>query len=268
MPGINQAPRADRCSAGTEPRPLCRVSGAASPAARPALSVPPGRCTARSSPGRAGPSRAGRGPGWGGGKGRTLPPPRSACPQPAPQRGTGALPGTAPHRRAPRPRSLPNRFPPRRQLEEPGSEPCPRPSGRTHTHTERGSGKPGSRNQPALLPISSPVPQAGRPLEGSPRCFARCPLAQTPRSLAESPPTARGWKCSLQTEREGSGAGLGMIPGSFRDDRSDGHPDVHTGAEPCERCGCLHGQIDKRRAVCFCMPLYLDGCMQKFACTV
>lgn len=62
------------------------------------------------------------------------------------------------------------------------------------------------------------------------------------------------------------GRGVG---GSSRGDRSYiEHPGVHSGADPCNQCGCLHGQIDKRKAVCFCAPLYLDGCMQKFACTV
>lgn len=281
-------------------------SGAASPAP-PAGSgrVPPpphpppsnpGLCTARRSPGPAGPraprggvGRAGRRAGWGWGwrKGRT-------SPHPAERLARGQPRSAAPERcRGPArigehlvPRSLPNRYPPRRQTAggEPGSEPCPRPGGRTHTHrhTQTGEGEQqtrppqsdGSRQRGFLLAITSPMPPRGAcgarrhhpHIPPPPRCFGGSPQ----HSLGEWAPQGAGGYLVRRRKR-------GRRCFWSRGGRNHGHPGVHRDADQCTRCGYRGGitvrsstdrQTDIPNTACLYVPLYLAGCMWKFACSV
>lgn len=242
--GLTGVQRAPSCGASPFPAISCREQRRGlsrspgwlwpCPPTPPPPPSNPGLCTARRSPGPAGPraprggvGRAGRRAGWGWGwrKGRT-------SPHPAERLARGQPRSAAPERcRGPArigehlvPRSLPNRYPPRRQTAggEPGSEPCPRPGGRTHTHrhTQTGEGEQqtrppqsdGSRQRGFLLAITSPMPPRGA-------CGARRHHPHIPpppplfwgvppnTHLANGPPRA------LEVISSGGGRGVGAASG-------------------------------------------------------
>lgn len=220
-PGINQAPPSDRCSAGTELRRFLAIScreQRRGPSRSPGWRwpCPPGcaqRGGARAPPGRrrrgAGRGGAGWDRGWAGGEGAHL------APHPAERLARGqprsAAPESAPHRGAPRPRSLPNRYPPRRRgggRAGTGTLPTAR-----RAHTQTANSAAAARRPPAAgisprhhrpdAPEGDAAPGGGFP----PLFLGGCPHPKPHTHLPNGAPRA------LEVLSSGGGSGVGAASG-------------------------------------------------------
>lgn len=281
-------------------------SGAASPAP-PAGSgrVPPPPHPPLQTPGcarrggaRAPPGRGRRGAGWAGpgggragagagGRGAPRPTPRSAWPAASPaarhRSAAGGRPASG-STSSPAPCPTGTRLAGKRRGGSREVNPAPAPAG-AHTHTdtrrrERASSKLARRSRTAAGrgDFSSPSP-APCPPEGPAAPGVTIPISPPPPAVLGGPPQHSLGEWAPQ----GAGGYLvrrrkrGRRCFWSRGGRNHGHPGVHRDADQCTRCGYRGGitvrsstdrQTDIPNTACLYVPLYLAGCMWKFACSV